>query len=86
MVELTGLGFRFCADSCSWSGLFSVLYIGLFRVGLSNSFYVWFDAAYLICEYLARIAMFLVKTAKLIQSPRPVHVFGGAGGGGHGLA
>jgi len=53
---------------------------------LSNSFYVWFDAAYLICEYLARIAMFLVKTAKLIQSPRPVHVFGGAGGGGHGLA
>jgi hypothetical protein len=81
MVELTGFGFHFCADNCSCSGLFSFLYIGLYGVGLSNSFNVWFDPASFVCEYLARIAMILVKNARLIQSPRPVHVFGWGGGG-----
>jgi hypothetical protein len=85
MVVLTGFGFHFCADNCSWSGLFSVLYIGFCRVGLSNSFYVRFDSASFVCEYLARIAMILVKKARLIQSPRPVHVFLGEGGGGVGV-
>jgi hypothetical protein len=37
--------------------------------GLSGLFFVG--------ECLARIAVILVKTAKLIQSPRPAHVFGG---------
>ena len=80
MIELIGFSFHFCADNCSWSGLFLVLYIGLCRVGMSRSLYVWFDSASFVCEYLARIAVILVKTARLNQSPRPVHVFGGGRG------
>jgi hypothetical protein len=82
MVELTGFVFHFCVDNCSWPGLFSVLYIGLCRVGLSGSLYVWFDSASFVCEYVARIAVILVKTARLIESPRPVHAFFLGGGGG----
>ena len=68
MVCLTGFGFHFCAENCTWSGLFSFLYIGLCQVGLSKSFYVWFDPASFVGEYFARIAVILVKTARLIQS------------------
>jgi hypothetical protein len=81
VVWLNGFGFHFCADSCSWSGLFSVLYIGLCQVGLSKSFYVWFYPASFVGEYLARIAVILVKTARFIQSPWPIHVLRGGGGG-----
>jgi hypothetical protein len=42
MLWLTGYGFKFCADNSNWSGLLSVLYIGLYRVGLNKSFCIWF--------------------------------------------
>ena len=49
MLLLTGFGFNFCADNSSWSGLLSVLYIGLCRVGLSKSC-VWFEPAPFVGE------------------------------------
>jgi len=85
MVELTGFVFNFCADNHSWSGLFSVLYTGLCTVGLSSRLYVWIDSVSFVCEYLARIAVILVKTARLIESPRQVHVFFFFGGGVRGF-
>lgn len=77
MAGLTGFGFHFCVDKCNCSSLFTVLYIGLCRVGLSKSFCVLFIRLVFVGECLARIVVILVKTAKLIQSPRPAHVAGG---------
>jgi hypothetical protein len=79
VAGLTGFGFHFCAEKCNCSSLFTVLYIGLCRVGLSKSFYVWFIRPVFVGECLTRIAVILVKTAKLIQV-RDQHTWREVGG------